>query len=129
DEPVVVPVHPRTRTAIERDGVQLEPHVELRPPLGYLEFTALVSDARVVVTDSGGLQKEAYWHGVPCVTLRPSTEWVDTVEFGANVLVDDDPDRLVAAVRNARMPVERPPLYGDGRAGERIAELLRGTVV
>jgi len=124
-EPVVFPVHPRTRTAIERDGLQLEPHVELRPPLGYLEFTALVSDARVVVTDSGGLQKEAYWHGVPCVTLRPSTEWVDTVEFGANVLVDDDPDALVTAVETAQMPSNPPALYGDGHASERIAEILR----
>ncbi len=125
DEPVVFPVHPRTRTAIERDRLRLEPHVELRPPLGYLGFTALVSDARVVVTDSGGLQKEAYWHGVPCVTLRPSTEWVDTVEVGANVLVDDDPDALVTAVETARMPSNPPPLYGDGHASERIAEILR----
>ena len=70
----------------------------------------------MIVTDSGGLQKEAYWHGVPCVTLRPSTEWVDTVEAGANVLVDDDPDRLVEAVAEARMPLERPQLYGDGHA-------------
>src|SRR5919198_956591 len=74
------------------------------PPVGYLDMTALASQARVIVTDSGGLQKEAYWYGVPCVTARPSTEWVDTVELGANVLVDDDPDRLVEAARNARMP-------------------------
>jgi UDP-N-acetylglucosamine 2-epimerase len=78
----------------------------------------------VILTDSGGLQKEAYWHGVPCVTLRPSTEWVDTVETGANVLVDDDADRLVAAVAEARIPDERPQLYGDGQAAERIAESL-----
>jgi UDP-N-acetylglucosamine 2-epimerase len=78
----------------------------------------------VIVTDSGGLQKEAYWYGVPCVTARPSTEWVDTVEAGANVLVDDDSDALVAAVRAARMPDGRPTLYGDGHASERIAALL-----
>jgi UDP-N-acetylglucosamine 2-epimerase len=78
----------------------------------------------VILTDSGGLQKEAYWHGVPCVTLRPSTEWVDTVDTGANTLVDDDPDRIVAAVAAARMPNERPQLYGDGQAAERIAEAL-----
>ena len=77
-------------------------------------MAALSSQARVIVTDSGGLQKEAYWYGVPCVTARPSTEWVDTVELGANVLVDDDPDALVAAVAAARMPDGLPQLYGDG---------------
>jgi UDP-N-acetylglucosamine 2-epimerase len=78
----------------------------------------------VIVTDSGGLQKEAYWYGVPCVTARPSTEWVDTVEMGANVLVDDDPDRLVEAVRTAHFPPNAPPLYGDGHAAGRIAAAL-----
>jgi UDP-GlcNAc3NAcA epimerase len=121
-EPVVFPAHPRTRRALK--GVELAGHVELVEPLGYLEMTALVSQARVVVTDSGGLQKEAYWFGVPCVTARPSTEWVDTVEAGANVLVDDDPERLAAAVAGARMPVGRPHLYGDGAAADRIAGLL-----
>ena len=71
-------------------------------------MAALSSQARVIVTDSGGLQKEAYWYGVPCVTARPSTEWVDTVELGANVLVDDDPDALVEAVAGARIPAELP---------------------
>ena len=101
------PVHPRTRAALDAEGIELGPHVRPQPPLGYLDLTALASQARVILTDSGGLQKEAYWHGVPCVTLRPSTEWVDTVEAGANVLVDDDPERLVKAVAAARMPPER----------------------
>jgi UDP-N-acetylglucosamine 2-epimerase len=100
--------------------------VRVTEPLGYLDMAALSSQARVIVTDSGGLQKEAYWYGVPCVTARPSTEWVDTVELGANVLVDDDPDRLAAAVASARMPEERPPLYGDGHASPRVAAALRG---
>jgi len=78
----------------------------------------------VIITDSGGLQKEAYWYGVPCVTLRMSTEWVDTVEAGANVLVDDDPAAIEAATRNAVMPEERPHLYGDGQASGRIAAAL-----
>jgi UDP-N-acetylglucosamine 2-epimerase len=102
----------------------LSPHVRVIEPLGYLDFAALASQARVIVTDSGGLQKEAYWYGIPCVTLRPSTEWIDTVELGANQLVDDDPDRLVAAVERARMPDGRPELYGDGRASDRIADLV-----
>ena len=87
-------------------------------------MAALVSQARVLVTDSGGLQKEAYWYGVPCVTARPSTEWKDTVELGANVLVDDDPDLLAAAVAAARMPADLPPLYGDGHAAERVVASL-----
>jgi UDP-N-acetylglucosamine 2-epimerase len=126
-EPVVFPAHPRTRAVIAAEGIELAPHVELVAPLGYLAFAVAVADARVIVTDSGGLQKEAYWHGVPCVTARPSTEWVDTVELGANVLVDDDPDALAAAVAEARMPDERPVLYGDGHASERIARLLADT--
>jgi UDP-GlcNAc3NAcA epimerase len=104
--------------------VLLAPHVRLTAPLGYLDFAALASQARVILTDSGGLQKEAYWYGVPCVTMRPSTEWVDTVEVGANTLVDADPDRMVAAVQEAEMPNPRPDLYGDGRASERIADVL-----
>jgi UDP-GlcNAc3NAcA epimerase len=123
EERVVFPAHPRTRAAIERQG-QAPRGLSLIEPLGYLDFAALASQARVIVTDSGGLQKEAYWYGVPCVTARPSTEWVDTVEAGANVLVDDDPDRLVEAVRSARMPTERPELYGDGHAAGRIAAAL-----
>jgi UDP-GlcNAc3NAcA epimerase len=124
EEPVIFPVHPRTRAALERHRLGLAGNVRAQPPLGYLDFAALASQARVILTDSGGLQKEAYWYGVPCVTLRPSTEWLDTVEVGANVLVDDDPDRILAAARDARMPGDRPQLYGDGHASERIAEVL-----
>jgi UDP-GlcNAc3NAcA epimerase len=123
-EPVVFPAHPRTRAAIASNTVLLAPHVGITPPLGYLDFAALVSQARVVLTDSGGLQKEAYWYGVPCVTMRPSTEWADTVAVGANTLVDDDPDRIATAARNAHMPDPRPDLYGDGRAAAKIAGLL-----
>jgi UDP-GlcNAc3NAcA epimerase len=123
-EPVAFPVHPRTTKALERDELRLHGNVLELPPLGYLDFVALVAQARVIVTDSGGLQKEAYWYGIPCVTLRPSTEWVDTVEVGANRLVDDDPDALVQAVEEARLPPDRPDLYGDGHASDRIADLL-----
>jgi UDP-N-acetylglucosamine 2-epimerase len=123
-EPVVFPVHPRTAAALERNGLELPEYVLALPPLGYLDFVALASQARVIVTDSGGLQKEAYWYGVPCVTLRPSTEWVDTVEVGANRLVDDEPELLARAVAEARMPAERPRLYGDGKAAGRMAEAL-----
>jgi len=127
-EPILVPVHPRARAALVEARLELGPHVLLLEPLGYLELAAYASQARVLVTDSGGLQKEAYWYGVPCVTMRPSTEWVDTVETGANVLVDDCPDALERAVAEAQMPVERPQLYGDGFASERVAAALAGTI-
>jgi UDP-N-acetylglucosamine 2-epimerase len=119
-EPVIFPAHPRTRSRLA--GVP--PNVRVVEPLGYLDMAALCSQARAIVTDSGGLQKEAYWYGVPCVTARPSTEWIDTVEVGANVLVDDDPALLARAVAEARMPDELPPLYGDGSAAQRVAASL-----
>jgi UDP-N-acetylglucosamine 2-epimerase len=125
DDAVVFPAHPRTASVLREEGIEIGPNLELREPLGYLAFASAASQARVIATDSGGLQKEAYWYRVPCVTTRPSTEWVDTVELGANVLVDDDPDSLVAAVRAASFPAEAPPLYGDGHAAERIARSLR----
>jgi len=121
---VVFPAHPRTRQVLAAEGIPVPPSILLIEPLGYLDFAALASQAAVIATDSGGLQKEAYWYGVPCVTMRPSTEWVDTVATGANVLVDDDPERIAAAIAGARMPSGRPKLYGDGRASERIAAVI-----
>jgi UDP-N-acetylglucosamine 2-epimerase len=121
----VFPVHPRTRNALAAAGISLPPTLEPVAPLGYLEMLALVARADVVLTDSGGLQKEAYWLRVPCVTLRANTEWVDTVAAGANTLVDPAaPDTLVDAVAAARFPADAPPLYGDGHASERVAAAL-----
>jgi UDP-GlcNAc3NAcA epimerase len=121
----VFPVHPRTRHVLDAHVIDLGPNVDVLEPLGYLEMLALVADATRVVTDSGGLQKEAYWLRVPCVTLRASTEWVDTVRVGANTLVDPaSPERLEAALEGARFPEDAPQLYGDGHASERIAALL-----
>ena len=124
DEPVVFPAHPRTRDVLEAERIGLAPSVRVVPPVGYLDFAALASQARVVLTDSGGVQKEAYWYAVPCVTLRTATEWVETVEAGWNRLVGTDPERIVGAVRSVATPADRPPLYGDGRAAEKIADLL-----
>jgi UDP-GlcNAc3NAcA epimerase len=118
----VFPAHPRTRRVLTEHGIRLAPNVQLVEPLGYLEMLALVAGAELVVTDSGGLQKESYWLGVPCVTVRPSTEWVDTVEAGANRLAE--PEELADAIAHARFPAAAPPLYGDGHAAERIAHAL-----
>ena len=123
-DPVLFPAHPRTRGVLGN----VPSNVRMLEPLGYLDMSALSSQARVIVTDSGGLQKEAYWYGVPCVTARPSTEWVDTVEAGANVLVDDDPERLADAVATARMPDHRPPLYGDGNASAKVVQALQASL-
>ena len=123
DRPVIFPAHPRTAAAAA-SRCQVPGQVRMIQPLGYMDFAALASQARVILTDSGGLQKEAYWYGVPCVTMRQSTEWKDTVELGANVLVDDDPDAIAEAAAQARMPENRPRLYGDGHAADRIATLL-----
>jgi UDP-N-acetylglucosamine 2-epimerase (non-hydrolysing)/UDP-GlcNAc3NAcA epimerase len=97
--------------------------VSILPPLGYLGFTALLCHARAVMTDSGGVQKEAYLAGVPCVTMRATTEWVETVDAGWNVLVDLDLDAARAALERTP-PAARPDLYGDGRAGERVVAAL-----
>jgi UDP-GlcNAc3NAcA epimerase len=122
----VFPVHPRTRHVLDTHGIELGANVEALEPLGYLEMLALVAGATRVVTDSGGLQKEAYWLRVPCVTLRPNTEWVDTVRVGANTLVDPaSPEGLDAALAAADFPDGAPELYGDGHASERIAALLK----
>jgi UDP-GlcNAc3NAcA epimerase len=121
----VFPVHPRTRHVLDAHGIRLGSTIEAVSPLGYLEMLALVAGATAVVTDSGGLQKEAYWLGVPCVTLRRSTEWVATLEAKANTLVDPDlPDGLGPALAAARFPEHAPVLYGDGHAAERVASAL-----
>jgi UDP-N-acetylglucosamine 2-epimerase len=110
---------------LNESGIELAATVHPVAPLGYLEMLALVAGASRVVTDSGGLQKEAYWLGIPCITLRPSTEWVDTVREGANTLVDPaDPRGLAAILTSARFPADAPPLYGDGHAAERVAASL-----
>ncbi len=126
--PTVLPPHPRTRARLESfalmERLAAAPRVKLVPPLGYLDFLTLTRNARAVVTDSGGVQKEAYLLGTPCVTLRGNTEWVETVESGWNVLVGLDADAAVTAVQTPPPDGERPELYGGGHAGERICEVL-----
>jgi UDP-GlcNAc3NAcA epimerase len=124
--PVMLPLHPRTRARLEGAGMlSALDGVVLAPPVGYLEFTALLLHARAVLTDSGGVQKEAYLAGVPCVTLRATTEWRETVDAGWNVLVDLDAAAAQAALER-RPPTARPLLYGDGRAGGRVVQALLG---
>jgi len=145
-ETIVFPVHPRTRKVLEIEGLfpnrstersrrspkskiqnpkSKIPNLKSIEPVGYLDMVRLEQAACLILTDSGGIQKEAYWLGVPCITLRDETEWVETVEMEWNVLVGADTARIVAAVRSATAPAERPALYGDGRTSERIVQTLR----
>jgi len=122
--PVVLPLHPRTRERLTAAALMDRLDAIKRvPPLGYLDFMKLARHARAVLTDSGGVQKEAYLLGVPCVTLRDTTEWVETVEAGWNTLVDLDPAAALAALER-RPPEDRPELYGGGHAAERVCEVL-----
>ncbi|HEY3726123.1 MAG TPA: UDP-N-acetylglucosamine 2-epimerase (non-hydrolyzing) [Solirubrobacteraceae bacterium] len=125
--PVVLPLHPRTVARLRASGL-LERltgarRVKVVEPLGYFELTALLCHARAALTDSGGLQKEAYLAGVPCITMRPNTEWVETVEHGWNVLVDLNPEAALAAL-DATPPTIRPALFGDGHAGEQVVSAV-----
>jgi UDP-N-acetylglucosamine 2-epimerase (non-hydrolysing)/UDP-GlcNAc3NAcA epimerase len=129
--PVLFPVHPRTRARLRDAGLLAELErtdgIVLSEPLGYIEFSALLCHARAVLTDSGGVQKEAYLAAVPCVTLRASTEWVETVAAGWNTLVDLDATAALAALQR-EPPAERggrvPNLYGDGHAAERCVQAI-----
>jgi UDP-GlcNAc3NAcA epimerase len=124
-ERVVFPIHPRTRQAMTRMAVQPPANnVSLVEPLGYLDFLKLVSHARKVLTDSGGLQKEAYILGVPCVTLRENTEWLETLEFGWNVLVGSDETRILAALRDSGTTAQSEAAYGNGKSSVAIVEIL-----
>ena len=126
--PVVLPLHPRTAARLDATGLRARlaasPGVVLTPPLGYLDFMQLAAHARAVLTDSGGVQKEAYLLGVPCVTLRDTTEWVETVDAGWNVLVDLDRAAALAALERPRPAGERPELYGGGQAARRVCDVL-----
>ncbi len=126
-KPVVFPLHPRTRERLHAAGLlselELLDGLQLCDPLGYVEFGALVRNARAVLTDSGGVQKEAYLAGVACVTLRSTTEWVETVDAGWNTLVDLDADRALMSLERP-IPKTHPQLYGDGKAAERCVSAI-----
>jgi UDP-N-acetylglucosamine 2-epimerase len=158
-EPVILPLHPRTKKILERTSnlehrtLNVEPrtlnieqsssveprtlNIEPRTlnierpsslriinPVGYFDIIALEKSARILLTDSGGMQKEAYWLKVPCITLRDETEWVETVASGWNILTGADRNRIVTAVRSFKPPSDHPPLYGDGQAAEKILSIL-----
>jgi UDP-N-acetylglucosamine 2-epimerase len=120
----VFPVHPRTQARLRSSALNLSPNLRLIDPVGYLEMLALEESSEAVVTDSGGVQKEAYFAGRPCITVRDSTEWVETVEAGWNVLVGTDPRAIANAMCDFRPAGERPQLFGDGHAAEKVVDAL-----
>lgn len=125
DAPVILPLHPRTRNAIGSRGESFQGSLRLVDPVGYLEMLTLERNARAILTDSGGVQKEAYMMGVPCITLRDETEWTETVGSGWNTLTGADAERIRAAVVGLNPPAARPSIFGDGQASTRIAQLTK----
>jgi UDP-GlcNAc3NAcA epimerase len=130
ERPLVLPLHPRTRATLARSSAESildgNPALKIFEPVSFFDMIVLEQQASMILTDSGGVQKEAYFHGVPCITLRDETEWVETVEAGWNQLVGADPARIeqaVAAARAGRSIDE----YGDGRAAHKVVELLTAT--
>lgn len=123
-EPVVFPAHPRTRKALDNIQAHFQDHVQLIDPVGYFDMLVLEDHARLIATDSGGVQREAYFLGVPCLTLRDETEWVETVQAGWNKLVGVQPDRVVGAWFGFAPPSERPPIFGDGMAAQHIVKCM-----
>jgi UDP-GlcNAc3NAcA epimerase len=119
---VIFPVHPRTRNRIDTWQLEIPANVEVREPLTYTEMLTLERGAVAIATDSGGVQREAYLWGVPCITMREETEWIETVTTGWNTLVGVDTAKFRDALAKP-LPEERPPIFGDGHAAERIAEL------
>lgn len=123
DAPVVFPVHPRTRAVLA--NLALPPSLRVIDPVGYLDMLMLESGARAILTDSGGVQKEAYFFGVPCLTLRDETEWTETVASGWNRVVGTQRDAIHAAWRSLARPTTPPaPIFGDGTAAAQIAAAL-----
>lgn len=128
DLPVVLPVHPRT-AAILKNGMQVPPSVRIIEPVGYLHMLRLVMDAQKVLTDSGGLQKEAYFLAKPCVTIRTETEWVETLHDGWNIITGTNPERIVTAVQNPMPVTPRKNSFGDGNAANATVRALLEFVI
>jgi UDP-GlcNAc3NAcA epimerase len=121
DEKIIFPAHPRTLNALKTLNVPISPNVQIIDPVGYLDMLSLEQNARVILTDSGGIQKEAYFFKVQCLTLRPETEWIETTASGWNTLVGTDPERIISALKTSLPPnLAHPDYFGDGHASEKI---------
>ncbi len=121
---IVLPVHPRSRKMIESTNTIIPENISIIEPLGYLDFIFLQKHSEKIITDSGGIQKEAYLNGIPCITIRPETEWIETVEAGWNVLVGDKKDQLIENCLHFKPSHNRPRYFGDGNSSKKIISIL-----
>ena len=120
---MIIPIHPRTQKRLADLKLDFST-LKFIPPMGYLDMLLLEKNARMILTDSGGMQKEAYWLGVLCVTLREESEWVETVTAGWNVVVGTDYKKIIDIVKSFKVPKHRSNFYGDGQAAEKIIQEL-----
>ena len=121
---IVLPVHPRSRKMIESTNTIIPENISIIEPLGYLDFIFLQKHSEKIITDSGGIQKEAYLNGIPCITIRPETEWIETVKAGWNVLVGDKKDQLIENCLHFKPSHNRPRYFGDGNSSKKIISIL-----
>lgn len=126
DREIIIPLHPRTKKQLEAFSISVSKNVKIINPVGYLDMLQLLQNAFAVLTDSGGVQKEAYYFKVPCITLRSETEWTETIDVGWNKVVDVDPAKILEALNNSDKVREKshPELYGDGDTSNRIVNVL-----
>ena len=129
DQPIIFPVHPRTRQCLINSKLDIRnSKLKFIPPVGYIDMLILEQNAKAIITDSGGIQKEAYFFGVPCITMRSETEWVETVEAGWNVVVGADRGKIVNAVMSFKSGSTHQKLYGNGKAAENIIQYLKALI-
>jgi len=128
-ETIIFPLHPRTKKAINQNNIRPKEHIQMIEPVGYLDMLILEENSRLIATDSGGVQREAYYLSIPCLTLRDETEWTGTIECGWNKLVGADKNIILNHWFNFSPHTEHPPIYGDGNAAIRIAEIINREAV
>ncbi len=127
-EPIIMPLHPRTKTALKWLNITLKEHIRVIEPVGYLDMLSLEENAHLVATDSGGVQREAYYLSKPCLTLRDETEWSETVETGWNKLVGANREIILKNWFNFAPPAEHPPIYGTGTAAPQILDVINSQI-
>ena len=121
----ILPLHPRTKKRLIEFGLSFHERIEILEPMGYIDFMRLEADAKIIITDSGGIQEEAFILGVPCVTLRVSTERPETVDAGANIVTGYDPDKILSSFRKMKsFSVEYNGIFGDGTAAQKMLKII-----